>query len=42
MEIVNVYNKVRSILSIYASIPETIINWVKDNVNSITKNNKEN
>jgi hypothetical protein len=30
MEIINIYNKVKRILDIYASVPKIIIDWVKD------------
>jgi hypothetical protein len=30
MEIIEIYNKVKRILNIYASVPKIIIDWVKD------------
>jgi hypothetical protein len=30
MEIIEIYNKVKRILDIYASVPKIIMDWVKD------------
>jgi hypothetical protein len=35
MEIVTVYNKVKKVLDIYASVPWIVIDWVKDIVTSV-------
>jgi hypothetical protein len=37
MEIIEIYNKIKRILNIYASIPKIIIDWIKEAVTSTKK-----
>jgi len=41
MEIVNLYNKVKQILELYASIPQTIVDWVKDSIAGVVEEKEE-